>query len=339
MIIDLRKFLRDEAPFWKELETLLDELRDSRAGQWPVERLQRCHYLYQRASADLAKVTTFAAEPGVRHYLEALVARAYGEIHEARPHENPLRTVIAGAAAFPRAFQRHRLALLISLAVTVGGALFGAGAVALDPGAKRVIMPFPHLLQSPERRVAREEQQAADALQGVQGRFAGQLMTHNTRIAVMTMALGILWGVFTIVILFYNGVILGAVAADFVLAGHTPFLLGWLLPHGVVEIPAIVVAGQAGLVLAGVVLDRGSRFSLTERFGAVRDDTVILIAGVAVMLAWAGIVEAFFSQYHAPTLPYAVKIGFGLAELLGLALLLGWPRPATTPSPDPETVP
>ena len=50
--------------------------------------------------------------------------------------------------------------------------------------------------------------------------------------------------------LFYNGVILGAVAVDYVRAGETKFLLGWLMPHGVIEIPAILIAGQAGFMLA-----------------------------------------------------------------------------------------
>jgi hypothetical protein len=48
----------------------------------------------------------------------------------------------------------------------------------------------------------------------------------------------------------------------------------------------------------------------------------MLIFGVAVMLVWAGIVEGFFSQYHEPTLPYSVKIGFGITELTLLVFFL-----------------
>ena len=47
-----------------------------------------------------------------------------------------------------------------------------------------------------------------------------------------------------------------------------------------------------------------------------------IIGGVAVMLVWAGIVEAFFSQYHAPVLPYGVKIAFGAVELVALTWFL-----------------
>ena len=48
-----------------------------------------------------------------------------------------------------------------------------------------------------------------------------------------------------------------------------------------------------------------------------------MIIGVALMLVWAGIIEAFFSQYHEPVLPYEIKIGFGVLELILLALFLG----------------
>jgi hypothetical protein len=46
------------------------------------------------------------------------------------------------------------------------------------------------------------------------------------------------------------------------------------------------------------------------------------MGGVAVMLVWAGIIESFFSQYHEPLVPYAVKIGFGIVELLALTIFL-----------------
>jgi uncharacterized membrane protein SpoIIM required for sporulation len=147
-------------------------------------------------------------------------------------------------------------------------------------------------------------------------------MTHNTKVSIFTLALGMTWGIGTIIMLFYNGVILGAVALDYVLAGETAFLLGWLLPHGAVEIPAIILAGQAGLVLAGALIGWGKPVSLKMRLRQVSPDLVTLIFGVAIMLTWAGVIEAFFSQYHEPVLPYAVKIGFGTLEVLMLVLFL-----------------
>ena len=49
-----------------------------------LAQLQLFHQLYERTAADLAKITTLSSEPETRRYLENLVARAYGEIHETR---------------------------------------------------------------------------------------------------------------------------------------------------------------------------------------------------------------------------------------------------------------
>lgn len=117
---------------------------------------------------------------------------------------------------------------------------------------------------------------------------------------------------------------MGAVAADYVTAGQGTFLAGWLLPHGSVEIPAILLGGQAGFVLAGALLGWRSRQPRAVRLREAAHDLLALVAGAAGMLVWAGLIEAFVSQYHQPVLPYALKIAFGLCELAALAAFLGW---------------
>ena len=142
-------------------------------------------------------------------------------------------------------------------------------------------------------------------------------------IAILAMALGMTWGIGTVLLVFYNGAILGAVLLDYIQAGQSLFLTGWLLPHGSVEIPAFLVAGQGGLVLAKALIGHGDRTPTGQRLRKILPDLTVLISGVAVMLIWAGLIESFFSQYHAPVLPYSLKISFGLIELLLLVLYLG----------------
>lgn len=320
MIIDLQKFMEAERASWAELERILQRLEDEPNWRMNLADLKRFHYLYQRASADLGKLTTFASEPETRRYLESLVARAYGEIHESRQKAGRLDLFQWLFATFPQTFRRHVRAFWLSVAVTVVGCLFGGTAILWDPDSKPVLMPFSHLLGDPSERVAREEHAMHDPLADRRGRFSAMLMTHNTQVSIMTLALGATWGIGTIVMLFYNGVILGAVAVDYIRAGQTPFLAGWLLPHGSFEIPAILIAGQAGFILGRALIGWGMRVSLRARLRAISPDLVTLIFGVAVMLIWAGFVESFFSQYHEPVVPYAFKITFGLVELL----LLGW---------------
>ena len=75
MILDLNRFIVEEEPFWKELETLLTRLEKRIEQTLDLQGLERLHYLYQRASADLAKLSTFSAEPATRLYLDKAVNR------------------------------------------------------------------------------------------------------------------------------------------------------------------------------------------------------------------------------------------------------------------------
>ncbi len=321
MIIDLNRFLAAERPYWGELERALDRLEGQNA-RMSLEDVRHFHLLYERAAADLGKITTFASEPETRRYLESLVARAYSEIHETRGRARRFTPLGWFFRTLPQTFRRHVRAFYMTVAITLAGCAFGGFALALDPQAKPALMPFEHLLQDPARRVAQEEKATSDRLAGHKTSFSAFLMTHNIRVSILTLALGMTWGVGTILMLFYNGIMLGAVAVDYVRAGQTKFLLGWLLPHGVVEIPAILIAGQAGLVLALALIGWSKRIPLRTRLREVSRDVVTLIFGVGVLLVWAGFVEAFLSQYHEPVIPYSVKSAFGLIELAVLILFL-----------------
>ena len=323
MIIDLAKFISEERPWWSELETVLDQLEKKPEVRLTLAQLERFHYLYQRASADLARISTFSAEPNTRSYLESLVGRAFGEIHESREKAHRLRPLQWFFVTFPQTFRKHVRAFWLCLLAIMVGAAFGGFTIIVDSSTKQILLPFSHLQGDPSERVKKEEGVDTDRLKGAKTTFSSFLMTHNTKVAIFTLALGMTWGIGTLIMLFYNGVILGAVAVDYVLAGETPFLLGWLLPHGAVEIPAILLAGQAGIVLAGALIGWGQPISLRMRLRRISQDLVTLICGVALMLVWAGIIEAFFSQYHEPVMPYEIKIGFGVFELIMLAFFLG----------------
>jgi uncharacterized membrane protein SpoIIM required for sporulation len=335
MIIDLHKFVAGERPYWAELETTLSRMEAQPERRLALDEVRRFHYLYERTSADLGKLMTFSAEPETRRYLEHLVARAYGEIHETRAKAHRFAPLQWFLHTLPQTFRRHLRAFGLVLAISLGGAVFGGFAVALDPDAKRAVLPaqFASHLGDPSERVAREEQQAPGVSAAGMASFSAQLMVNNIRVSINALALGMTYGVGTILVLFYNGVMLGLICVDYVMAGHLKFLLGWLMPHGVIELPAVFIAGQAGLVLAGALIGRGQRLGLAARLRALAPDLVTLIAGVAILLVWAGLVEAFFSQFHAPVLPYGVKIAFGVVELVLLALFLGWCGRSTEKNP------
>ena len=324
MIIDLPRFIAAERPSWTELEKTLDRLQAEPGRKLTLDEAKRFHLLYQKVSADLGRIATFASEPELRRYLEALTARAYGEIHETRARGRRFRPARWFFVEFPRVFRRHSGAFAVSLIITMVGTLFGGLSVMLDDEAKEAVLPamFANHLGDPAKRVAMEEKARKDRYSDKHSRFASQLMVNNIGVSIKALALGMTFGLGTIILLFYNGVILGLVGIDYILAGQWVFLLGWLLPHGVIEIPAILIAGQGGLMLGQALIGRGDRAPLTARLRTLGPDLATLIGGVAVMLVWAGFVESFLSQYHEPVIPYAVKIAFGCVELAVLVWFL-----------------
>ena len=344
MIIDLQRFVENRRPFWAELEAMLDRMETTTNLTLTLEQVQRFHQLYERTAADLARITTFSSEPETRRYLEHLVARAYGEIHETRAKQRRIFPLQWFFQTLPQTFRRHVGAFYLSVAITLAGCAFGAFATMFDPDSRHVTMPFGHDQLRPSERVKEEESHIRDPLAGHKSTFSAFLMTHNIKVSVFTLALGMTWGVGTIVMLFYNGVALGAISVDYISDGQTRFLLGWLMPHGVIEIPAILIAGQAGLILALALIGWGKRTSLRMRLREVSRDLVTLIFGVGLLLIWAGFIEAFLSQYHEPVIPYDAKIAFGLVELILLALFLAksgsksseFRVPGSELIPDPE---
>lgn len=315
MIVDLYRFIREERPYWQELEEYLTRMKSDATLRLDVAGARRFNYLYQRASSALARLSQLSAERETHRYLESLVASAYAEIHETRERPHRLAPLAWLRGTLPRTFRAHFGAFMLSVAITLGGTMLGGFAIALDTDAKQILMPFDHLMGSPNQRVAQEESVTRDRLEGRKTQGAAWYMTHNTKVSIFAASLGATWGIGTIIMLFYNGVILGAVSADYVIAGEGRFLLAWLLPHGSVEIPAIVIAGQVGLMIGGAMIGRGSRLRMRERMRAITPDIVTLMGGVALLLVWAGIVESFISQYHEPVLPYSFKIAMGSVQL------------------------
>jgi uncharacterized membrane protein SpoIIM required for sporulation len=322
MIIDVARFVAGERDNWKELEEILERIEADPTPQMSITDLQRFHFLYQKTSADLARLTTFAFEPQICRYLESLVARAYGEIHETRERQGT-GLISVFWQRFPATFQKHIAAFWLAVSIMLVGVLFGGAAMGIDPDSKPILLPFEHLQGSPAERVAREEHAKKNRVSGQQSTFSAFLMTHNIRVSILTLSAGITAGVGTVIFLFYNGVMLGAVVVDYVIGGQTKFLLGWLLPHGVIELPAILIAGQAGLLLGGAMVGWKDRSPLRQRLRTIAPDLTALVFGLAVMLVWAGLIESFFSQWHEPVMPYSLKIAFGIIEFIILILFLG----------------
>ena len=317
--MDLARFIEDRRPDWRRLDDLLRQADRDGLSRLDIEEARELGRLYRAASADLLRARSRAGSAELVEYLNALVAKAHGRLHVGRGARwLDVRSFFA--SGFPRLFRRERLAIGLAAVFFVSGALFGAGAMSLDPGAWGYLMDHQHRYLDPDGRVEREAVRGT-AGAGAQAAFSAFLFTHNIRVAILAFAVGLLGGVLTAVVLFYNGVLLGALAQSYHAQGHALFFWAWILPHGLPEITAIFIAGGAGFVLGRAILKPGRR----TRKDALRVEGrrgAMLLLGLAPILVVAGVIEGTISQWHEPILPSWFKLLFAFAFFSLLCLYL-----------------
>ena len=135
---------------------------------------------------------------------------------------------------------------------------------------------------------------------GFKSVFASFLFTHNLQVGLVSMGLGVLAGVPTVLLLLYNGMMFGAFVALHVRAGIGLEMWAWILPHGITELSAIALCGGVGLMLGRAVVSPGLKThaqSLVDAGG----DAARTVIGIAGMLLIAAVTESFVRQSHLST--------------------------------------
>ncbi|MGI8810181.1 MAG: stage II sporulation protein M [Acidimicrobiales bacterium] len=319
--MNLDRFIADRRPSWDELETLLGAAK-GRPERIGAERMRRLGTLYRGVAADLAVARReFPAEPTVPA-LEDLVGRAH--------------TVVYGAGVRRESameFLRHgywrrvreRPALLVIAALLLLGPALAAGLWAWnDPGTAGALMPS----TSEAVGRSRPEGSSLGLSAGERASLSAGIFTNNIQVTFAAVAGGITFGLITAAVLLFNGALIGVVAGVGTAAGHGSVLVELVVPHGVLEVSCIVVAGAAGLRMGWALVDPGRRprgqALATEARAAME-----LVLGTAPWLVLAGLTEGLVTPLGIGPGP-AVALGVGLAALYWvLVWRLGQPAAAT----------
>jgi uncharacterized membrane protein SpoIIM required for sporulation len=317
--MNLDAFVHEREPAWQALEQDL-----ARAAGRP-ERLGVAGALamgrrYRAAAADLAVARRrFPGNPVVDR-LERLVLAGRQAIYSARTRDRGSVRRFLFHGYWRLVIGRPGILAVAALALigpcilaTVWGVHDPAAAVGLVPGRfKAAAQPHVHHLA------------LGAASQAV---LASSIFTNNIEVTFLAFAGGLTLGIGTIAVLAYNGVLLGALAGITIQAGSFPVFLRYVVPHGLLELSCIVVAGAAGLVLSWAVIDPGTLPRGASLRAAARP-AVLLLLGTAPWLVLAGLTEGFITPDGLP-LPAALAIGLALAgSYWGLVLLRGPTRRA-----------
>jgi uncharacterized membrane protein SpoIIM required for sporulation len=335
--MDLNHFLRSRHMRWQRLSDLLERIDQRGVAGLSAEEADEFFHLYRLTSSDLNLVQTRTGNPAVVDYLEGLVGRAYGclAVPKRPAFFRPWWMILRHY--FPAAVRAELPCLLLCAVVFLAGTVLGLAATTLSPKSADAFLSEEYLDERPAQRVARLESDeraghSRITTTGAHSVFTAFLFTHNIRVSIFAFALGLTFGIGTLVVLFYNGAMLGALAALYWADGVFTFFIAWVGPHGSLEIPCVLLAGTAGLLLARTQWRRG-RGSIVAQIREIRPRMVDLLVGAATLLVIAGSIEGGFSQINAPTLPYALKIAVAGALFTALLAYLFWvpvtPRPVS----------
>jgi uncharacterized membrane protein SpoIIM required for sporulation len=314
--MNIERFLHDRRPVWDSLDALL-----SRADEMELSRVetQELVELYRRTCSDLNRARSYTANPEILGHLNQLTGRAYRYIYRAG-HETSVWATIVKLIVheIPAAFRRERLYVLIAASAFLAGTLFGSVAVFLDPANGERLVPPEFFTESPRERVEKIERNE-ERIDNVEeaALFGASLYTHNIQVSFLAFSLGALTIILGIVILFYNGVILGAIGTLYALDHVSVFFFAWVGPHGALELPAIIFGGAAGLVAGRALLMPGN-LSRGASLRRVLPSIWRMIIGAALTLVMAGIIEGSFSQFSSKSIPYSLKIAVALLLFIGL---------------------
>jgi uncharacterized membrane protein SpoIIM required for sporulation len=311
--MDEREFVEKRQEHWRRL-TAITEKASGTGGLKLLSReeVKALGPLYRRTASDLSYARAHAvSEPLVRN-LNALVARSYALLYQTDTRQwGGLRHFFV--YLLPNTFRRRLPFFLGAAGLMLLGALVGYLIVALRKDNIYVLLPAGSNLHD---SVAHWESGdvSANIPDAAAASLTSQVMTNNIQVSFSAFALGIIGGIFPIYAMFYNGAVVGGMAALMTHARqHHNFWPG-ILPHGVVELSETCLAGAAGMSLGFALLAPGQYRRRDALVIAARDSVNLIIGGV-FLLIFCGLVEGFVSH---SLIPKPMKITFGIAS--GIAL-------------------
>jgi uncharacterized membrane protein SpoIIM required for sporulation len=336
--MEMAEFIASRRPRWEKLERLLDQSETRGLRGLSLEDARTLGKLYRAVSSDLLWVRARSGSADVSAYLNDLVGRAYALTY---PGRRPRFADVWGfvARGFPALFHREVRMYLAAVLLFLAGGGFGYLGMLVDPEAAHYLVPAEHLDLDPVQRAA-DEARGEGMTADQQAHFSSYLFTHNIQVAFLAFALGVTLGLGTAIMLFVNGLFLGALAQVYAAKGMAGWFWAWILPHGIPEVTAICIAGAAGLVIArGLVAPKGLTRGQALRLEAVT--AVKLLFGTLALFVLAGFIEGTVSQIHPPRLSVAFKVTFALVVGSGVYAYLfsDWLRDSHPAGPGTDAPP
>lgn len=306
--MDVDVFVVTHRDTWARLDWLLKHRRRLTGAE--IDELVE---LYQRVSTHLSIVRSASTDSALVGRLSSLVARGRAAVTGAHA---PLtgELIRFWTVSFPVvAYHAWRWWLgtaVVFFAVTVVIALWVIGSTDVQ-SAVGTPSEIDKLVNHDFASYYSEHPAAA---------FALHVWVNNSWVAARCIAFAILLGVPIPLLLFQNAANLGLSAGLMYQAGKSGILFGLLIPHGLLELTAVFLAGAVGMRLGWSVIAPGDRPRsqvLAEQGRAV----VAVAVGLVGVLLVSGLIEGLVTPSRLPT---SLRIGIGVAAEAAFLSYIGY---------------
>jgi uncharacterized membrane protein SpoIIM required for sporulation len=316
-LVNATRFRQAHESDWERLEQIVTRMEKRSIRSLNDQDLLELPALYRTTLSSLSVARDTSLDRALINYLERLCTRAYFQIYGVQiPAWRQFTAFFA--RNWPDAVRAIWRETLFCVALTFGAALLAYLLIRSDPSWFYSIIPEgladgrdPSATAEYLRSTLYNSPKDKD---GWLGAFATFLFTHNSQIAIFSFALGFAFAVPTVLLILYNGLMLGAFYAVFAAKGLGPNVIAWLMIHGTTEIFAICISGAAGIRVGMAIAFPGRAARMDSAVEAGRT-AAIAMAGTVIMLAVAGLLEGIGRQ---------TINNDGLRALIGSAMLIGW---------------
>jgi uncharacterized membrane protein SpoIIM required for sporulation len=284
----------------------------------PLDVFRDGSVLYRQAVADLAYARMcYPGHPVVKE-LAQLVSQAHSILYQAGRARSRNWTEF-WLNTWPSSVRQAARSILVATGIFWASAVMGFYLTAVNP----VLESF--FVSPPMRAAIQAKRLWTNSLTRTAPAASSQIATNNISVALLTWGLGLTFGIGTVWLLVFNGLMLGAIAAVCLRAGMFVPLAEFVVAHGCLELPAIWISGGAGLLMAQAMLFPG-RYSRRVELRMKGQASLQIMVGMVPLLLVAGVIEAFVSPSNTPG---AAKAFLGLSvalALFGFIVARGHPR-------------
>ena len=322
-MVNASRFRAAHEADWQRLEQLLTRMEKRSVRALEDDDILALPLLYRSTLSTLSVARETSLDRALVTYLEQLCTRAYFQLYSVPTSllGQTRRFLVSG---WPLAVQALWKEILFCAALLAVGIL--AGFMLVQGDATWYYNIIPEGMAS-GRDPSASTETLRDTIYGKEEggmlvTFAAFLFTHNSQVSIFAFALGFAFAVPTLLLILYNGLMMGAMLALFFQKGLGFGFTGWLMIHGTTELFAVTIAGAAGVRIGTAVAFPG-RLARTEAAVRAGRSTAVAMMGVICMLMIAGLLEGIGRQTVQSD---AMRYGIGLAALLGWLCYFFLPR-------------